>query len=342
MKVCFLILHYNEIELTQRAVESIMRMDVPESDRPIVIVDNCSPNGSGQELIKKYCPDGKSDAILESLDDSCSELESKYEEVNGDNVCLGSHGIRIILNNENGGFAKGNNIGYRYIREHLDADFVVALNNDISFPQTDFIGKLTELYESEPEDKRFYLAGPDVWTPNIRSHISPLDKKYKGKRDVEKRFDQISQSIKTYSKPFDLATYTRYLQDKYAGTWLLNMYNRIRSSEYDGALPHGEPAYNCVLNGACLIFDRRYIEEYNLLFDEATFLYAEEDFLTYRLVKAEKPIRYCPELTVDHIGQGSSNFSSLTYRSYCDKMIQTEGRIRESFEKYLEYIDEEE
>lgn len=310
MKICFLILHYNEVELTKRAVKSIAEMDIKPEERPIVIVDNCSPNGSGKELISLYGEEGKS---------------------SGNN-------IHVILNTENGGFAKGNNLGYRYIKDKLDVDFVVALNNDITFSQKDFAKILEEIYANEPIEKRFYLAGPDVWTPNIRSHISPLDIKYKDEGDVLRRFDFVSQACGIYNKKFDFTTFIRYIQDKYQGTKLLNLYNRIRREEYDGASSHDEVAYNCVLNGACLIFDKRYIYEYDYLFDEATFLYAEEDFLTYRLVKKEEPIRYCPELKVDHVGQGSSGFSKMSYRDYCRKCITTQQRVKESFEKYLKYI----
>lgn len=303
MKICFLILHYNEIELTKRAVTSIENMDEYDGqyEKYIVIVDNCSPNNSGKELFDLY---------------------------------KDSDAVHVILNTENGGFAKGNNIGYRYIRENHDADFVVALNNDITFSQKDFPKILHEIYEMD----QFYLAGPDVYTPNIRSHISPLDASYKNVQDVQDRFKFIEDSINIYNKKFDFVTFTRYIQDKYQGSRLLGMYNKLRGGEYSAAAAYNVPVYGCVLNGACLIFDKRYIAEYEYLFDEITFLYAEEDFLTYRLVKQDKKIRYSPELRTDHIGQGSAGFGRMNYRQYCDKNIKTQLRCKESFEKYLDYI----
>lgn len=335
MKVAFLILHYNEISLTQKAISSIMDMDVSKEDRPIIIVDNCSLNGSGKKLTEVY----EAKVIDESdAADEDKALQNNTEVQNAQAYINEKENIHIILNTENSGFARGNNLGYRYIKENMHVDFVIALNNDISFPQKDFIQILTSLYENEKEDKRFYLAGPDVWTPNIRSHISPLDANYKDEEDVLKRFDLISHEQETYRRRFSLATFVRFLQDKYQGTRLLNLYNSLRKGEYDGACPHNLPAYNCVLNGACLIFDKRYIEEWDYLFDEVTFLYAEEDFLTYRLIQAEKVIRYCPELRVNHVGQGSSSFGGMNYRKYCEKNINTQERCKESFEKYLKYI----
>lgn len=322
MNFAFLILHYNEIELTDRAVKSILAMDVCDNDRlDIVIVDNCSPNGSGKKLIELY---------------NVSPLDVRFnQEVFSDNVSQ-STTIHVILNTENGGFSKGNNVGYSYIKNNLNTDFVIALNNDISFPQKDFVDRLKKIYENE--ESRFYLAGPDVYTPNIRSHISPLDAKCKDENDVEARFKLIDDSIAILEKKFDFATFTRFLQDKYQGTKLLEIYNKLRGGEYEGATKHDKPAYDCVLNGACLIFDKRYVEENEVLFEEKTFLYAEEDFLTYRLVKQGKMIRYCPELVVSHVGQGSAGFGTMNYRKYCDKNIKTQERTREAFKVYLQYL----
>jgi len=310
----FLILHYNEISLTDKAVESIRRM---KGDKRIVTVDNASPNGSGVILERRYAD---------------------------------SEDVHVIVNSENSGFARGNNIGYRYIKEQgqNDISFVVALNNDITFVQDDFLTILQSIYESDEYNNNdnaenagqrgFYLAGPDVYTPNIRSHISPLDAAYKDERAVKERFDYIDRTIEIYKKRFDFTTYTRYLQDKYQGTKLLEIYNKLRKGQYSGALAYDKVAYGCVLNGACLIFDRRYVKENDILFDEETFLYAEEDFLTYRLTMQGKKIRYCPELKTLHVGQGSAGFSSMNYRKYCDKNIVTQERVRESLTKYLRRI----
>lgn len=55
-------------------------------NNPIIIVDNCSPNGSGKQLEKMY------------------------------SKCIN---ITVIINEENQGFAKGNNLGYQYIKENI-------------------------------------------------------------------------------------------------------------------------------------------------------------------------------------------------------------------------------
>ena len=313
MRFCFLILHYNNIELTTKAVNSIRSLDKAvgqgdlelENETDIVIVDNGSPNNSG--------------IVIKQL----------YEN---------TPGIHVILTGENGGFAKGNNAGFKYIKEKLCSppkgavDFVIDLNNDITFPQKDFLKRLTEVYEkSEP---KFHVAGPDVYTPHIRSHISPLYKCVRGRNEAKAAIEVLEKINEQFRHGVSFKNYTRYLQEKYQGTWLLKAYNRLRKHEYDGACAHNEVLYNCVLNGACLIFDKRFIEENDILFEEKTFLYVEEDFLTKRMLNAGKVTRYSPELIVDHVGQGSSGFSKMNYKSYVAKNIATNERCIEAWKIY--------
>ena len=305
MKVCFLILHYNEIELTKKAVESIVKMS---GEREIVIVDNCSPNGTGEELVKLY--------------------DNNDSDVN----------IHVLLNKENGGFAKGNNVGYTFIKNNIPTDFVVALNNDIQFVQTDFVEELERIYTGC--EKKFFLAGPDVYTPHIRSHISPIAVKVRDKEAIEAIIkvnnDRIGQSKKVAS----LSTFFRYIQEKYQNSTVLRAYNSLRRKEYSAAVHYSTVAYDCVLNGACLIFDRQYIEKYDQLFEEATFLYGEEDFLTYRLVCNNEGIRYCPELKTLHVGEGSAGYTTMNYSQYCDKIARTSKVVNEALQVYIDYIEE--
>lgn len=321
MKVAFLILHYNEIALTQKAIESIKNM---KGDRSVVVVDNCSPNGSGKRLVDIYGA-SKHDYNSQPNDNkTVAFYSSRLEDVD----------LHIILNQENGGFSKGNNLGYRYIKQNLDVDFVVALNNDISFPQSDFIEVLDGIYTND----RFYLAGPDVYTPHIRSHISPIAKNVRGVKEIDSMIKINNDRISQAGYGLSLSTLFRYIQEKYQNTKILQFYNRLRKSQYSAALPYNEVAYGCVLNGACLIFDSRYVDEYDVLFEEKTFLYAEEDFLTFRLSKDEKVIRYCPELKVDHVGEGSAGYTKMNYSRYIEKIKKTSKVVNESLLVYRNYI----
>lgn len=306
MKYTFLILHYNEAELTRTAIDSIKKLDAKGHSVDIVVVDNGSPNKSGEVLQREFEGDGQ---------------------------------VHVILNPENGGFAKGNNEGFSYVKAQSSPapDFLVVLNNDITFPQNDFLDRLAKVYETSVP--KFYVGGPDVYTPHIRSHISPLYSHVRDKVEAREAIAVLEKINADFKKGVSFGNYTRFLQEKYQSSKLLKLYNKLRRSEYDAGSAHDEPLYDCVLNGACLIFDKRYIEENILLFEEKTFLYVEEDFLAKRMARERKPVRYCPELKVDHVGQGSSGFGKMSYKEYVRKNIATNERCIESWKVYIESLD---
>ena len=106
MKIGFVILHYQLENLTKKCVSSIIK-HMP--DAIIVIVDNCSPNHSGKRLQAFY---------------------AQKENI----VCL--------LNSENQVFAKGNNIGYRYLKQHYSCDYICCINNDTIVNDSSFAEKI--------------------------------------------------------------------------------------------------------------------------------------------------------------------------------------------------------
>ena len=89
MVICFSVLHYQNDSDTIKCVDSILKLPQYGHDVYVVIVDNASTNNSYAHLINKY-----------------SNEKS----------------IFILQNNINEGFAKGNNIGYRYYRNILAAN----------------------------------------------------------------------------------------------------------------------------------------------------------------------------------------------------------------------------
>lgn len=125
MTFAFVILHYNVVAETIACIKSIKeRVHIPVS---IVVVDNCSPNGSGKELFEQYKNDEQ---------------------------------VTILLSEKNLGFANGNNMGIRHAREILKADFVAVLNNDTYLVQDDF----WEVVESEWNESHFAVLGPKIHT----------------------------------------------------------------------------------------------------------------------------------------------------------------------------------
>lgn len=124
----FVILHYNVIEETQKCVLSIKKY-MQDFVYKIVVVDNASPNKSGNKLVQLY--------------------------QNDDDVV-------VILNEKNLGFACGNNIGIDFARKNFQPDFVVVLNNDVCLAQFDFAKQIA----AEWETSNFAVLGPQIITPD--------------------------------------------------------------------------------------------------------------------------------------------------------------------------------
>lgn len=122
-KIVFLILHYYTLNDTIKCVNSIEKLKY--KNKEIVIVDNCSPNGTGKELQEKY---------------------------------RNRKDIHIILSNQNLGFARGNNLGFLYAKEKLHADFIVMCNNDTIVIEADFIEKILEKFNKY----NYAVLGPKI------------------------------------------------------------------------------------------------------------------------------------------------------------------------------------
>ncbi|KAB8287936.1 glycosyltransferase family 2 protein [Bifidobacterium avesanii] len=134
-KITFVILHYQNIDITKECVSYLLKLKDIDKHQ-IVIVDNASPNKTGEMLLKTY-----------------------------------SHvpNITVVQSGTNGGFASGNNIGYQYAIHDLHADIVVVMNSDLFIYDSSFIQKL-EI--SANENDNIAIIAPDII--NARSlHQNP-------------------------------------------------------------------------------------------------------------------------------------------------------------------------
>ncbi|MBJ8325402.1 glycosyltransferase [Streptococcus pacificus] len=132
--ICYLILHYIAKEETIKCINSLKEKD--SNNIKIIVVDNASPNNSGEELLSLY----KNDSMVE-----------------------------VLLNSENSGFASGNNFGYKYIKDNYKPDFIVIMNNDVEISTENFSSKLNKVYDEE----KFHILGPDVFSTTYNLHQSP-------------------------------------------------------------------------------------------------------------------------------------------------------------------------
>lgn len=110
--VSCVILNYNDAPTTMKLLEHVKDFSVLDN---IVVVDNCS------------------------TDDSWERLQSYRSEK-----------IRLVKSEENGGYGAGNNLGVRYSRETLNADYVLIVNPDVIFEE-DCVKKLVSTFNEHSD-----------------------------------------------------------------------------------------------------------------------------------------------------------------------------------------------
>jgi len=120
-KVSIIILNWNGKEDTLECLQSLYQISYPNYE--IILVDNGS------------------------TDDSVEVFKEKYPE------------IKLIQNNENLGFAEGNNIAIRYVLEILKPDYILLLNND-TVVDPDFLDELVQTAETDPN---IGVLGPTIY-----------------------------------------------------------------------------------------------------------------------------------------------------------------------------------
>ena len=147
-KIGFCILHYLVKDVTINCVNSIMEKCKGEN-YAIVVVDNASNNNSGKELQKLYKSNNK---------------------------------VKVIINKNNLGFAKGNNVGFRYLKK-LGCEYIVMLNND-TLLLTDHFG---EEIIKEWKKSKFDVMGPEIIDINdqIYTYGTPIWTKRHFKKAIE-------------------------------------------------------------------------------------------------------------------------------------------------------------
>ena len=102
--ISFVILNYKTWQEAAACAASVFATQT-YGDIQVVIVDNGSGNESVRELRARFADEPR---------------------------------VHLVTSEKNLGFARGNNLGIDYAREHFAPDFIVAANSDIIFEQRDF------------------------------------------------------------------------------------------------------------------------------------------------------------------------------------------------------------
>ena len=253
-KIAFVVLHYRAIEDTRECIRSILE-HIENDGVHVIVVDNCSPDGSGQSLYDEY----RKNAF-----------------------------VTVIRNDKNLGFANGNNVGYKYAKDVLNAEYIVLCNNDILVFQKDFVERL----DLEFQDSHFAVLGPMILTKDGKFTSSPSRVKPLNKADVEELLKYYTWCYR-FNKVFMLKFY--YLWRKLRGKKKVKTFNEYYKKQY-----------NVSLHGCFMVFSRVYINEFDGL-NDSTFMYGEEEILYKMILDHKMKSVYTPEIAVFHKEDASTN-----------------------------------
>ena len=269
----FVILHYNTMRETADCAESIKKkIDTPNYH--IVIVDNASPNGTGRELQDKYESDDR---------------------------------VTVLLTEENLGFAKGNNIGYRYAAEELKSDFICVLNNDTLLVQDNFF----EVIKEEYHRSHYGMMGPKILLNGGK--VNPVYYHFPGLHFFE-------EELLIHKKEYWLMKWRlNYIvvPCKLLKNQIYKLLGKKKKSRVEGiqSLSYvDQRKEDVVLHGCCVVFSPSYMEQYEEAFDPRTFLYKEEELVYLRCRKNGLKTVYNPELQIRHLEDVSTNSVSSSRR----------------------------
>lgn len=248
-KHAFVILHFETIEVTNECVDSIIK-NIGENQCEIVIVDNGSKNHSGIELKKKY-----------------DQKEHVY----------------VLLNKENKGFARGNNIGYLFAKNVLKCDFVMLINSDTKVLQEEFLSIIEKKYE----ETNFAVMGPLITKEGVPTSDNPRR---------EELF--VPKRIRAFIFLNQIQYILSFVRADAGIDWLFRKYADAKRKGIVEQVST-ECQEDVGLHGCCLILSPTYSKYFKGL-NEKTFMYLEEEILQYEVITAGLKTLYSPEIRIEH------------------------------------------
>ena len=257
MNFVFLILNYYTYDDTIKCIESINNIKYQKKD--IVVVDNGSTN------------------------DSFDILKKKYQKYNN---------IHILNSKKNLGFANGNNLGFKYAKEKLNADFIIMCNSDTVILKENIIDQLLKIYEKE----HYAVLGPKIILKDRT--VNELYYKIPSIKVIKKQINYFRKML--IINYLHLENLYNLLKNKFK-------HNIVIDNEEDKNVIHK----NIILHGCFLCFSPLYIEKFDGI-DNRTFLYREEELLAIRLKINNLDSIYYPKIEILHNEYGSTTAVNKT------------------------------
>ncbi len=251
--ISFVVLHYGDQNITYACVNSILALDQQERIR-VVIVDNDS----------------------NAADDERDKLARIYQN---------NPRIAVLSMKKQRGFSYANNCGYRYAKEKQKVDCIILLNNDIEFPDGDFIRRLELSYTRE----HCHILSPDIVRRRDGEHQSPVDIRTRTKQEADNTIRLNRIALRYYSVLYPILRFKLNWDEK------VSSQKRKKNVAYYTAKQEGIVPF-----GACLIFTPSFVKEQSEAFVPETEFYYEEYILAYRCQKMGYRIVYDPTMRVFH------------------------------------------
>ena len=264
VKYAFIILHYKALEITEACVDSILSLEGGR-EAAVIIVDNASGNGSGETLEKKY---------------------------------KNANNVKVLLRCSNDGYSRANNEGYALARELYDPDFVIAANNDVEFPQRDFLTKIEELYQQY----EFAVLGPDTLKTATGEHQNPVRREPMSLQRIETELEKDGKKLKNLTA----LCVAKQVKNAIIGEKLNEKIKQYVHRKSRGDFDPTQVYENVCIFGACQIFSRNYTALRDKLYYPETFFYYEEDILARFCLDHGLKVMYHPGVQVNHLESAST------------------------------------
>lgn len=260
----FVVLHYLNYAETNECIESLLQLDDFGSNK-IVVIDNNSGNGSYERLCDTYSTTDS--VILRHLDDNL-------------------------------GFARGNDAGYRIAREELGSDTIIILNNDVKIQQSDFIERVEEF-----RARGYDVIGPDVYDSRRGTHQNPFIRSDKYMKEY-----LLDSAWYLYYKVLPWSISSRLFNFVRRKTMFLKTDSREGIAKTQAL--YRQERENVLLHGSCLVFTNHFVQNEVIAFDPRTFLYHEEVLLEMHCKDRGYKMIYAPSLRVVHNSSASDDMVS--------------------------------
>lgn len=205
----------------------------------------------------------------------------------------GNNNVYTISTKYNMGFAKGNNYGNSFLKKlDVNFDFVIFCNNDTYIDDSDFFNKTIMSHNQYNWD----VMGPDIIRVADKVHQNPLSIPNWNNFSINKKILEFSMKILTL---------------KVAP--IILKYKKNKNSIHVKTSFEKQIQEDVCLHGAVLIFSKSYLQTFENVFYDKTFLYLEEDILYLRCKLNNLKMVYDSRIKIYH------NHSSATKKIYRDE-----------------------